>query len=352
MTDWGKGYSQRFEFCEVDPYTWNDRRPLETVASCSVTRDTDTALRERATIEMDSIDPGEFWVRAYMTVTQGGASQRFAVGTWLVQTPSVDYGSGVSTVRCQAYSSLHPLSESLAPIGYFVREGANVPDVVAGIVGSVSTVPFIVPAGEFRLPSHYVASDTSSMLDVCRGIAAAVGLRVGFDAFGRITLAPATPVSSLVPSWVFRDDDKSIMMPDVGVAEDWFGMPNVCEVVYTKRGVSTVGRAVNDNPESVLSTVRRGREVTLRVRNPRELKGAVTERACELLARQRLQEASMLERTVTLEHGWCPVGIGDCVRMEYSRHGLGIEGIIERQDFDLKTGMTVKSVITTRSNLF
>lgn len=347
--DWTKGYSQRFDFTTVDTVTWGDAAPLDTVASCSVTRDAGTALVERASLEIDGIDGGEFWVRAYMTATQGGRSERFAIGTWLVQTPSTEYGSGVSTVRCEAYSCLHPLAEALAPIGYFVREGADVVETVAGIVETATDAPFIPPVGTYTMPSHYVASDKSSWLDVCMGAAAAVGLRVSFDAMGRVTLVPAT--SQPLPLWTFRDDDDSIILPEVSVDEDWYGMPNVCEVVVTRRGVSTVGRAVNDDPDSPLGLPRRGREVTLRIRNPKELKGTPTERACELLARQKLAEASVFERTLTVEHGWCPLRVGDCAAVQYTRHGLSMLGTVERQDFDLQTGMTVKSVLTTRTML-
>ena len=47
-----------------------------------------------------------------------------------------------------------------------------------------------------------------------------------------------------------------------------------------------------------------------------------TEHQVQDYADQLLRELSVLEYKVSYTHGYCPVRIGDCVRLNYSRAGI------------------------------
>ena len=127
-------------------------------------------------------------------------------------------------------------------------------------------------------------------------------------------------------------------------------IPNVVEVIYTNSSGYYYARAVNDDANSPISTKNRGREITHRVTNP-DLMGNPTKNQIQAYAEQLLREMSTLEYTVTYTHGYCPVRIGDCVRLNYSRAGLnGVKAKVVSQSINCQPGcpVTEKAVFTTK----
>ena len=107
---------------------------------------------------------------------------------------------------------------------------------------------------------------------------------------------------------------------------------------------------VNDDPNSPISTVNRGREIVQRVTDP-DLIGDPTENQIQLYAEQLLRELSSLEYSVTYTHGYCPVNIGDCVRLNYTRAGLvNIKAKVVSQSIecDSKCLVTETAVFTNK----
>ena len=130
---------------------------------------------------------------------------------------------------------------------------------------------------------------------------------------------------------------------------DLYVVPNVVEVVYSTSAGCYYARAVNDNPNSPISTVSRGREIVYREMNP-SLNGSPTENQTMEYAERLLKEMSTLECTVTYSHGYCPVRLGDCVRLNYTRSGItGVKAKVISQSIDCGTSckVTEKAVFTT-----
>jgi hypothetical protein len=68
-------------------------------------------------------------------------------------------------------------------------------------------------------------------------------------------------------------------------------------------------------------------------------------------AKQVLENLSTIECTVTYSHGYCPVRLGDCVRLNYSRAGLtDVKAKVISQTIDCTSGCRVqeKAVFTTK----
>jgi hypothetical protein len=121
------------------------------------------------------------------------------------------------------------------------------------------------------------------------------------------------------------------------------------EVIYSKGTTYYYGVAINDDPNSPLSTINRGRKITKRVTNP-TITGRPSRQEIENHAKQLLKELSTLEYTVTYTHGYCPVRIGDCVRLNYSRAGLSnVKAKVINQSIECVPGcpVTEKAVFTT-----
>ena len=85
MPDWTKSMEQTFEYYVVDPNTWKDVRMIDNVIKSSFTRDSDAETLGSATIDVtDSV--GECYIRIYLITIQNGVTEKFPLGTFLVQT--------------------------------------------------------------------------------------------------------------------------------------------------------------------------------------------------------------------------------------------------------------------------
>jgi hypothetical protein len=131
---------------------------------------------------------------------------------------------------------------------------------------------------------------------------------------------------------------------------DLYGIPNVVEVIYSNGHDSYYARAVNNDPNSPISTVSRGREIIYRVTDP-DLLGNPLEYQIQEYANQLLRELSSIEYTITYTHGYCPVRVGDCVRINYSRAGItDVKAKVISQSIKCEPGcpVTEKAVFTTK----
>lgn len=131
---------------------------------------------------------------------------------------------------------------------------------------------------------------------------------------------------------------------------DLYGIPNVVEVVYSNNLGTLYSRVVNDDVNSPISTVNRGREIIHRVTDP-ELAGNSSQRQIDEYAEQLLRNLSCLEYTVTYTHGYCPVRLGDCVRLNYTRAGItDMKAKVISQSIKCTSGcqVTEKAVFTKK----
>ena len=129
-----------------------------------------------------------------------------------------------------------------------------------------------------------------------------------------------------------------------------FGIPNVVEVVYSNGSDTYYARAVNDDPNSPISTVNRGRILKRRVTNP-DMIGNPTEKQIQEYAEQLLRELSSIEYTVSYSHAYCPVRLGDCIRLNYARAGIvDVKAKVISQNIQCKPGckVTETAVFTTK----
>ena len=343
--DWHRSMKQTPRYYLVNQNSWRDLEPLDTVVGCKTTRDIESELRESAQLTFDGQLVGEFWVRCYLDCEQDGRVERVPIGTWLVQTPTRKMDGRVSEVNAVAYSPLHVLREERVPVLWHAPKGSTCVDMARQVCERFGVAPVIASKANIRLDRHYIAPNESTALDVARTLAAAAGMEVGVDAMGNVTITPYQSPEALLPTWTFRDDEKSIIEPDVDEELDWYQIPNVCEVITG----TTIGRAVNDDPSNILSTVSRGRRVVLRIENPDELKSGATQELADRVAAKRRSAACSMERTLNIVHGICPLKLGECAEVDWRAMDLRMLGRVTRQELDMSTGVSIRSTIKTES---
>ena len=351
MPDWTRSMQQTFEYYVVDPITWKDMKKIENVKSCSIDRDSDSDTLGTASFDVEK-SIGECYIRIYLVTIQNGVTEKHPLGTFLTQTPSTKNDGKAQTITVDAYSPLLELKENPPPIGYSVLKGANIMDTVYTITKEHVRAPVVMPKCEDALYYDFVANTSDTWSSFVSDLMSNAKYSFDLDEMSRILFSPKQDTASLQHVWVYDDDNSSILYPDVDLEHDIYGIPNVVEVIYSHGAGHHYSRAVNDNPNSPISTVNRGREITHRVMDP-DLIGDPTENQIDEYAEQLLRDLSSLEYTVTYTHGYCPVRVGDCVLLNHSKARLNnVKAKVISQSIDCTPGCPVTETAVFNANLY
>lgn len=351
MIDWLSSMQQTFEYYTVDPNTWRDAKKIENVISSTIDRDSEAETLGSATITMSEAI-GECYVRIYLVAIQNGNTYKVALGTFLVQTPSWSFDGKTKEISVDAYTPLLELKENLPPIGYSLLEGENIMNMAYRLCRERVRAPVIEAVCDTNLYDDFVANTKDTWLTFLTDLIENAKYVFDLDEMGRVLFLPVQETASLQPVWTYTDDNSSILYPDISLDRDLYGIPNVVEVVYSSGKDNYYARVVNDNPNSPISTVNRGREIVHRVTNP-SLYGDPTENQTKEYAERLLKELSTLECTVTYSHGYCPVRVNDCVRLNYTRSGIsGVKAKVISQSIDCSAGCKVTETAVYTTNLW
>lgn len=351
MTDWSKPMQQTFEYFTVDPGTWTDIQRVDSVTSSSITRDMDTETLGSATIDItESI--GETYLRIYLVTIQNGVTERHPLGTYLVQTPSEKFDGKLKTYSLDAYTPLIELKENKPPLGYYVEKNANVMEWATRLTQEHARAPVVKASSEDKLYRDFIANTDDTWMSFNTDLMANAKFYYDLDEMGRILFAPKQDTASLQPVWTYNDDNSSILYPDISLERDLYGIPNVVEVIYTDNNDNYYARVVNDDENSPISTIRRGREIIHRVENP-EFAGEPTQLMIQEYADQLLRELSSLECTISYKHGYNGVRIGDCVRLNYTRADMtDIKARVISQSISCEDGCPVSETAVFTKKLW
>lgn len=338
---------QTFEYYIVDPGTWRDIKRVDNVISSTVKRDLNTETLGSASITIEE-SLGECYIRIYLVTIQNGVRSKYPLGTFLVQTPSYSFDGKIKNITMDAYTPLLELKENPPPLGYSILKGQNIIEMAYKIVREQARAPVYEFKKDDTLYTNFVANVDDTWLTFVYDLLANAKYSLYLDEMGRILFMPEQDSASLQPIWTYDDSNSSILYPTLDIDHDLYGIPNVVEVIYSNGVEYYYGRAVNNEASSPISVPNRGREITHRVSNP-DLLGNPTQKEIDVYAKQLLRELSALEYTITYTHAYCPVRIGDCVRLNYSRAGLnGIKAKVISQDIKCEPGcpVTEKAVFT------
>ena len=349
MADWTSTMQQTFEYYTVDPGTWLDVKRIDNVKSCTITRDSEAETLGSATIDVaESL--GECYIRVYLITIQNGVRERHPLGTFLVQTPYSNFNGKIHDISMDAYTPLLELKENPPPIGYSIMKDENIMSTAYRLCRNHARAPIVETKNTTNLHYDFVADNNDTWLSYITDLIANAKYSFALDDLGRILFSPKQDTSSLQPIWTFNDDNSSILYPEISMDNDLYGIPNTVEVVYSTGTEYYYAKAVNDDKNSPISTINRGRVITHRVTDP-DLIGDPTENQIQEYAEQVLRDLSTLEYTLTYTHGYCPVRLGDCVRLNYAGAGItNTKARVIRQTIKCEPGcpVTEKAVFTTK----
>ena len=341
MPDWTKSMQQTFEYYIVDPTSWKDSEKLDNILSSTITRDSEVDTLGSATIDITNMI-GECYIRIYLVTIQNGIRERFPLGTYLVQSPSSSYNGKIKKVTMDAYTPLLELKENPPPVGYTIFRNENIMDMAYMLTRENTRAPVVKGFSSMKLNYDFTANTDDTWFSYIKALAANANHCLDLDEMSRILFSPKQDTESLQPVWTYNDDNSSILYQDVDMDHDLYGIPNAVEVIYSNGSTYFHEKVVNNDPNSPTSTVNRGREILYRETDPK-LVGTPSNEQVKVYTTNLLKEMSTIEYSVTYSHGYCPVRLGDCIRLNYSRAGLNnIKAKVVSQTITCKSGCKVK----------
>lgn len=349
MVDWTSTMQQTFEYYVVDPWTWKETKLLNNVTACTIERDSTAETLGSATIDViESV--GECYIRVYLVIIQNGLKEKLPLGTFLVQTPSSSFDGKIRKVSMDAYTPLLELKENQPPLGYSITKDQNIMTIASQLTQEHCRAPVTPTANSQTLHDDFVSDPNDTWITFLKDLISNAKYDFGLDEMSRIIFLPQQDAASLQPVWTYNDDNSSILYPDFDMEHDLYGIPNVVEVVYSSGRDNYYAKVVNDDIDSPISTINRGREIVYRVTDP-DLIGDPTENQIQEYANNLLKALSSIEYTVSYKHGYCPVRVGDCIRLNYARAGIkNIKARVISQSIECTPGcpVTEKAVFTTK----
>lgn len=349
MVNWTESMQQTYEYYIVDPNTWADVRKLNNVKSCTINRDSEVDTLGSATIDITE-SVGESYIRVYLVTIQNGVTEKHPLGTFLVQTPSSSFNGKIRNVSMDVYTPLLELKENHPPIGYSILKDSNIMEYAYLITRENARAPVVKAVCSDTLNGDFISNTDDTWMSFNKDLISNAKYEYALDELGRILFSPKQDLASLQPVWTYNDDNSSILYPDLDMKHDLYGIPNVVEVIYSSGRDYFYAKVVNDDINSPISTINRGREIVYRETNP-NLTGTPTEMQIQEYADRLLRNLSSVEYTITYTHGYCPVRLGDCVRLNYAKAGLtDVKAKVVSQSIKCKPGceVTERAVFTTK----
>lgn len=332
--DWSQDYNVEWRLMHVDKDTWADDSMADFVKSFHIDKDatSNVPMVESASIEVErpvGTDWKDGWYRFEGLFTQGSQTELIPVGTFLIESAddTVDFGTSVSTLS--GYSVLKPASDKAMLLGSYVPKGVNGAEYAARLLRECVFCPVMVESG-FTLDDYLAYGEETSYLKVVWDLLDAGGFCIIISGYGEILIKPKPATSALV----LNSSSRCLLFPKIQRSLDRSQVPNV----YRAISGDTWAEAVNDNPNSVVSTVSRGRRVDMVDTSPTRINGETL----AAYAERRLEEESTLQKTFSYKREYSPdVHPFDMVSATLSDFGFEGDLRVLSQSIDCGAAITV-----------
>lgn len=249
--NWAKGFSASYRMTIVDPTTWRDTEVIQ-IKDGSIKK-TESSLMESADVTCVKYRKNaERWVRIWLDAKQGESAEHIPLFTGLAVSPDRDINGLTETNAVQCYSVLKPAEDVLLERGWYAPAGFKGSAVVRQLL-DVCPAPITEEDFSPSLQTAIIAEDGESRLSMAHKVLKAINWRLKIRGDGTIEICP----KSADPVAFFDSIEMDIIEPQIKASNDWYGCPNVFRAIKD----DLIGIARDDDENSPLSTVNRGREI-------------------------------------------------------------------------------------------
>ena len=355
--DVSRELDERFELVAIDPATWLETGAVSNVQECTVTRDASSETLESATVEVYGDIPNGYY-RAYWISKQRRVEGREPVATFFATCPEVTHDGKTEKRSCQGYSPLMEPSKAGPEAGWFVPANSDIAQSAADIIRAHCRAPVEEPSVGLSLDEAFVADGTESWLSFAASLLSKAAMHFEIDPWGRVSVAPDLLGAPKATHSYSEDSSTIVLSGGLRNKADWYDVPNVVTVIWSSSGNddddpdTLTGEARNDDPNSPVSTVTRGYEVTNRETNPDGLPDIPSQEDVDLMSEMLLEQRSSVAREIGYEHPYNGSRLGEGVMLDFPSVGAHGPATVTWQAIKMQTGCTVEEVASMNERLW
>lgn len=335
--NWGQSYSASWRVYRVNRKTWADREQIYGVDNVSISRTADGGLLESGGMDLSGAFEPDYY-RIVMIAEQGGEVERVDVATLLFDISGGSYNYGTDKPSAEGYSVLYPASKQVILAGEYAPQGVNGAEYAAELLRSSINAPVEVEGG-FILNENIVHEIGSYIIDAVWAVLDAGGYVIQIDGRGVVHIRK----KPTEPALVIDNTNARLLGPEIPHQADISELPNRYIVLVG----SSKTIAVNDDPESPISTESRGYYVDYVDESPTPVNGETYGQ----YANRKLREKSVLEHEHSYKREYAPdVMLYSIVRASID----GLEGDlrVDSQSVECGKGITVSEKGTIEVTLW
>lgn len=301
---YNSGFTARYYAEIIDPSTWSETGIMQIIDGSVARKATD--LRQTASLTVTDYDyDTEQWVRVYMDAKQESSITHEALFTGIVTNPKREIEGVVVTKPLECYSVLKPCEDIILDRGWYVPAGANGGAVIKRLL-EATPAPVDIADGAPELSDFIVAESDESNLTMIDKILDAIGWLLQITGDGTIHILPKPQE----PAAVFSAKGLDIIEKSLTITKDWFACPNV----FRASAGDATAVARDDDPDSPLSTVSRGREIIMA---EDDVTLATNEGIGQYAQRRLKEEQAIVESAEYSRRYVSDVNVGDKVKLIY-----------------------------------
>lgn len=330
--DWTQGYSAKYYLSILDKDTLRDIDRVE-ITDGTIKRSL-TDLRESADINCSKYNSDkEEYIRVWLDTRQDGESSHTPLFTGLATSPTNKYSGRKLKNSVQCYSLLKIAQDVMLPRGWYAPVDANGGKLVKDLL-SIVGAPIKMGENSPTLSQAIIAESGENHLSMADRILDAMNWGLKLDGLGAIYLQPI----SKNPLISIDSNENDIIETEIDIAYDWYSAPNVVRVVLD----NDCAIARDDNPNSPLSTVRRGREVWV---EDTSVQLNTNETLAEY-AYMVLKEYQNVATTISYSRRFYPeISPGDVIRINYPTQKIQGNFLITDQSISLGYNATTSEEV-------
>lgn len=348
MPDWKKRFASSYRYMRVDRKTNLDVERLRNICNGgTIERNLDTNYETGKVSYKGALDLGSDLLRVYLEAAfPDGSIHLEPLGTFLVSTPKRPIGQALA--EADLSGRLAEVDEDEFDQPRLVPAGTNAVDYAAKLLREAG-LEVNADQSDFKLTTAWVVgaigngeSNYRTRLKAVNALLAAAGFSsASCDPLGRVLLRKYIEPDKRAPTMVM-EEGKGARFVDDGTEEfDKSKVANVVHIDYSTSDESIRGTAIDSDPNSEYSTVRRGwRKAVSYTRSELPHGSTAAERQANANAEAQsllATEQSAIHR-LTATHIYAPVGISDAIDVRWPSEGISGNFAIRKQTLTLVGG--------------
>lgn len=280
-----------------------------------------------------------------------GGWQEWCMGTFFLTTQGAKRATAVGgdMYEAEAYDRLLVLDEDAILDRYVVTTGTPYVTAIKTILASAGFTKTAIVSSDIYLPAAKDWDPGTSKLSMINSLLSALDYRtLTMDPYGIPTSGPYQNPDTAPVVWTYAVDRSSVVMPGIDIEFDMYNIPNIwIASVSEPDRPALLSVKINSDPNSIFSTVSRGRNIVRVIELTDGDGDGVIESATQAILDAKVARvasvASQQYAVASFNTGLMPFhGSGDVALVNY---GDGLFRFREHSwEMDLRAGGTMKHV--------